>query len=289
MLNWAGIHMRVRWAYDGEVLPRYRVLQSDHANCYLAWLVRSGDVTVRQGEHKWRVRPGQWFVSPRGVTEQILSADTRLLSVNVLCQWITGRNLFAQADGLLFDAAAFPELEIKAVALSRLIESHIPDANSSLEFQPATYRVFLKFQQAAMDWMETFIGVMLAHGWAYAHAGKADERAIRAANILSTAPLHEPVPWPMLLEQTGLERTHLERLFNEEFNQTMVNIWNQRRLRSARHALAATAMPLKELSQRLGFSQPSHFTRWFKSQTDLPPRDYRLHHGSATIPQNNAS
>lgn len=278
LLNWSAVQVRLRWAYEGVVSPVHQHRQADHGNCYLAWLVRQGTVKVRQGKREWKVRPGQWFISPRGVTEQDLSPDTQLLSINVLCQWITGDNLFAQSDGLLFDAAAFPELEEKALKLSRLVERHVPGASSSLEVRPATYRLFLIFQQTLMDWMETFIGGMLERGWTYAHAGTADERVIFIANLINIAPLNQPFPWPYVQRQTGLDRTHLERLFQAEYGQSAVTCWNQRRLRSATHSLAATSMPLKELSHHLGFSQPGHFTRWFKAQTNVSPTDYRQRH-----------
>ncbi|MDR1280151.1 MAG: AraC family transcriptional regulator [Opitutaceae bacterium] len=280
LFNWSTLNLVLRWAYDGEVAPVYRHGHCDHSTCYVAWFVRRGWVRVSQGSRLWQARPGQWLITPRHRIEQTFPDDARLLSVNIVCQWPGGENLFAQTDGLVIEGAEFPELEKTGAALCRLIEKNVPGARNTLGMYAGSYRLFLKLQRAMLEWMDALIAATLAHGWSYSHAGNADARVIAAASRLDIAPLNQPLPWREIIRETGLTRVQIDRLFQQEYSQTLAAYWNQRRLRLTLRTLSVTGQPLKELSHRLGFSQPAHFTRWFRGQTGESPQAWRLRHVS---------
>ena len=45
---------------------------------------------------------------------------------------------------------------------------------------------------------------------------------------------------------------------------------------AAKNALHDPRLSAKQIADRLGFQYPQHFTRFFKKQTGLTPREYRL-------------
>ena len=47
------------------------------------------------------------------------------------------------------------------------------------------------------------------------------------------------------------------------------------RVENARRMLALTDRPIYEIAERMGFSDVNNFTRQFKKQTGMTPRDYR--------------
>jgi AraC family transcriptional activator of pobA len=44
----------------------------------------------------------------------------------------------------------------------------------------------------------------------------------------------------------------------------------------ARRELIYTSMTIKEISELLGFTDPAYFTRFFKRQMGMSPKDFRL-------------
>ena len=51
----------------------------------------------------------------------------------------------------------------------------------------------------------------------------------------------------------------------------------------AEHYLQHTHLPILEITQYLGFTEPRSFHRTFKSRTGMTPGEYRQRHSSATL------
>lgn len=73
----------------------------------------------------------------------------------------------------------------------------------------------------------------------------------------------------------GLSKTHLERLVNEEFGCSAVEYYSKLKMMKARFLLQNSDLSLREISERLGFYDESHFTRTFKKFNEMTPRAYR--------------
>lgn len=73
----------------------------------------------------------------------------------------------------------------------------------------------------------------------------------------------------------GLSRAHLFRMFQQNMNLTPQIYFNVLRMEAAVKALASHKEPLCDVSARLGFGAPSHFTRFFRHHQGVVPGDYR--------------
>ena len=46
-------------------------------------------------------------------------------------------------------------------------------------------------------------------------------------------------------------------------------------MEAARHLLAGTKTPLKQIAHELGLRHASHFTKWFRLHAGMPPSQFR--------------
>lgn len=275
LFRWASLRTELLWIYDGPSAAGSTREVQDHSHGYWVWLMRRGSVRLEMEGKSWKADAGQWIVSPQGPTLQEFSADARLLSVHFRCQWLTGENLFAGRDALVWNARQFPRLERSAMALSRLVHRHFPKVRLELTEQAIDYPVFLRFEQRFMQWLIDFHQVMTQLGRSLAHAGVSDERLMRAAQLLHDSPPGEAFPAALLQRETGLGRAHLDRLYWKEFGITTREYWERLRQDVATRKLESTSYSIKEIGYELGFKQASHFTKWFFNRVGKTPKAYR--------------
>ncbi len=274
--KWASLRSDLLWVYDGLVAPDNRHVTTDHRHGYWLWLLRSGQVHVEVEGKSWVAKPGQWMVSPHGLTMQRFSNDARILSLHFRCQWPTGENLFAGNDAVIFEAGEFPQLERSASALQHLVRRHFPKVRGELSLQGGDLPIFLRLQQLFSHVLLEFYRVMIQEGRVLSQAGCGDHRLVRAARVLHETPLDEPFPAALLRKETGLGRAHLDRLYWKEYGVTTRAYWERLREEAATRSLETTVLPIKEIGYRLGFKQTSHFTKWFRLHLAATPRDYRI-------------
>lgn len=73
----------------------------------------------------------------------------------------------------------------------------------------------------------------------------------------------------------GLSRAHMFRLFQQTMAITPALYFNVLRMEAAIDAMAAGLESATEVSGRLGFSAPSHFSRFFRNHQGVTPTEYR--------------
>ncbi len=69
--------------------------------------------------------------------------------------------------------------------------------------------------------------------------------------------------------------SHLSHVFKEETGQTVLQYLTDLRIREARALLRTTDLSVGEVAQRVGFDNPSYFSRWFRRHAGTSPSDYR--------------
>jgi len=79
----------------------------------------------------------------------------------------------------------------------------------------------------------------------------------------------------------NVSREHLSRVFSRETGTTLYQYILREKVLHACYQLKETTMSNKEISQQLGFTQASHFTRTFRRLMKMTPRLFRE---SGTIP-----
>lgn len=78
-----------------------------------------------------------------------------------------------------------------------------------------------------------------------------------------------------LAAQTGLSRAHFFTLFQRDTQVTPLVYANVLRFEAAVARLTAGREPVGDVAHDLGFSNPSHFSRFFRAHLGITPSDYR--------------
>lgn len=78
-----------------------------------------------------------------------------------------------------------------------------------------------------------------------------------------------------LAKLCNLSRPHFFTLFRECTSVTPSLYLNTLRMESAFGRLTGSGSPINRVSESLGFSEPQHFTRFFRQNLGIPPSEYR--------------
>lgn len=80
---------------------------------------------------------------------------------------------------------------------------------------------------------------------------------------------------PDMCEFLNISKTHLERLVHDEFECSAVEYYNKLKLMKACFLLQNSESSIRQISEKLGFYDESHFTRFFKKNMGITPCAYR--------------
>lgn len=76
--------------------------------------------------------------------------------------------------------------------------------------------------------------------------------------------------------ELGLSTTHLNLVTRAHAGKSPLRLIHERLALEASRSLVYTTMTVGEISDALGFSEPAHFTRFFRKAAGQSPRDFRL-------------
>jgi AraC family transcriptional activator of pobA len=88
---------------------------------------------------------------------------------------------------------------------------------------------------------------------------------------------HYSEHWPVsqYAERLGITPPHLNSICRKISQHSALEIVHQRLLLEAKRSLIYTGRSIAEIAYQLGFSDPSHFTRFFKKKSGENPRAFR--------------
>ena len=92
---------------------------------------------------------------------------------------------------------------------------------------------------------------------------------------LVEAHYREHLPVETYAARLGISSLQLNQLCRALASQTALQVVHQRLLLEARRNLSYTRMSIGQLSDRLGFSDPTYFARFFKRLSGQTPNAYR--------------
>ncbi|MEU6714688.1 helix-turn-helix domain-containing protein [Nonomuraea sp. NPDC046802] len=101
-----------------------------------------------------------------------------------------------------------------------------------------------------------------------------DERVRRAQAIIAAEP-GAPHSVASLAREVALSPSRFAHLFAEETGRTPMRAVRQARIRHAAGLLEVTDMDVGQVAAACGFVSPFHFSRAFRGEYGMPPRDYR--------------
>jgi len=76
--------------------------------------------------------------------------------------------------------------------------------------------------------------------------------------------------------QLDISAAHLNAICRQMSGRSALQLIHERLILEARRELIYTSMTIKEISELLGFADPAYFTRFFKRQMGVSPKDFRL-------------
>lgn len=89
----------------------------------------------------------------------------------------------------------------------------------------------------------------------------------------------EPLSLQDLARGADVSADHLARTFRSHYRCTPGQYLRQLRIEHAQRELEASKVSIVTIAAAAGFSDQSHFTRWFRRHTGTTPAQYRAHHG----------
>ncbi|PID60240.1 MAG: AraC family transcriptional regulator [Gammaproteobacteria bacterium] len=95
------------------------------------------------------------------------------------------------------------------------------------------------------------------------------------ALALMEANIEEPIGLDELSRHVGLSRRQLERLFQRYLQCVPTRYYLELRLERARQLLLQTGMPILDVAQACGFVSAPHFSKCYRENFSLTPRDER--------------
>ncbi|MGL4525795.1 MAG: helix-turn-helix domain-containing protein [Aestuariivirga sp.] len=107
-----------------------------------------------------------------------------------------------------------------------------------------------------------------------ARSNAIDWRVGRAISLMRTNPA-APLSIEKLAKSAGLSRAHFFRLFEESTGVTPHVFLNVLKVELAVGAIVEGDETFAVLSDRLGFSAPAHFTRFFRDHCSVAPSEFR--------------
>jgi len=103
----------------------------------------------------------------------------------------------------------------------------------------------------------------------------ASQPKLAEAVSLMEANIEEPMTLDELSHHVGLSRRQLERLFQRYLNCVPTRYYLELRLERARQLLLQSSMPIVDIALACGFVSAPHFSKCYRDNFSLPPRDER--------------
>ena len=100
--------------------------------------------------------------------------------------------------------------------------------------------------------------------------------------------LREDLTAETLAEIAGVSLRTLQRIFRERFDTSPMSWLMEARLLEAARLILAGDDPVTKIAYRVGFKDPSHFTRRFKARFGVSPNEYRRGAGGPPGPEGSA-
>ncbi|WP_181449387.1 helix-turn-helix domain-containing protein [Nonomuraea aridisoli] len=119
--------------------------------------------------------------------------------------------------------------------------------------------------------------VVLATASARPRTGTSEEGDERIRRVLALVAADPAAPHSVasLARAVALSPSRFAHLFAEETGRTPMRVVRQVRVRHAASLLEITDMDVGQVAAACGFVSPFHFSRAFRREYGVPPRDYR--------------
>ncbi|WP_346855840.1 AraC family transcriptional regulator [uncultured Draconibacterium sp.] len=238
-------------------------LEQQLDNCMLAYCTKGSGIVQITGE-QIPVSDDQFFIIPKGGKFKYYSEWN--VSSHFLVAHFGGAK--AQQMGKEFS----------------LVRNLIPSVNNMVANREMLFdEIFNNLSKGFHDENLEYVNFCFAHLLAtFVYANKtsddiADESSPvvrRAINYLNRN-LDKKLTLNKLATEVGYSPTYLSTLFKKETNYSPISYFSHLKILKACEFLDYTGMKIKEISFKLGYTDPYYFTKDFTKKMGLSPRNYR--------------
>jgi AraC-like DNA-binding protein len=272
------------WATDRTVEPHFLDVRVDARAHTVCWLVEQGTVTIENDQDTVSAKSGEWlFLSSLDATQHF-SPRARVISIRFELNWLGGENVFLREHSRVLRKQDHPELEPAARSITTLLQAWGEDGSLLVGRNRIPLADNYEIEAAFYRWLAAYLRAMEAHGARMRHPQVYDERVSIAIRAIEHHPMEEKFNLGELARECALSVNQLGRLFKKQTGFTPFGYYENRRLDLARHALTATAMPVKKIAYNLGFASSPHFSNWFTDRHRQSPRAFRNNRANASQP-----
>ncbi|WOO40088.1 AraC family transcriptional regulator [Rubellicoccus peritrichatus] len=252
--------------YDDRVIPEFLNQNAYTGVSYVSWYMRRGEVEVTSAGKRLRARKGDWvFKDPLTVKSHRFSCDAQIVSIRFRMDWQGLHFLPPLREPCIYSGAQKEQLLDAAEALCQV---------SKQDFANATMMLSDHAQLSARlaDWLHYW---HLAREESYADtAYPMNRRIYEIISVLGEDIGISPVDYSKLSRVVGLSRAQINRIFKQSTDLTPKQWKEASCLKSAEQLLRSDLLSIKEIAAQLGFSDGSHFTKWFRGKMNQTPSQW---------------
>ncbi len=235
--------------------PGYTIARACSECCVMEY-IRSGRGYIVEGDHRYAVGPGDFYMLPQGYPHTY-GADPREPYEKI---WVNACGpllaYLQKAYGLDRPVEILhAPVERRMEHLHRVLQSDQPAGRRHEWAVLALHALFLELSRSRRAYRTTSAAEAIRQAL--------DER------------LYQRVRLDDLAASLYLSRTHMIRLFRQAYQITPYQYLLKGKLHLARSLLVDTRLSIREISSQLAFTDESYFSKVFKSETGYAPAEYR--------------
>lgn len=232
-------------------------------NYLLAFCTRGEGIVLLAGEQV-PVTDDQFFIIPQRETFKfysVLKSNSRFLVAG-----FNGKNIRQMSREFFVVRNLVP-------SVNNMV------ANREMLFEEIFNNLSKGFHSQIVEYVNLCFGHLLAT-FLYANRNSDDLAEVsnpvvhRSIHFLEKN-LHKKLTLQQIANDAGLSPTYFTTIFRKQTNYSPMSYFSHLKLLKACEFLDYTHLKVKEISYRLGYTDPYYFTREFKNKMGMSPRQYR--------------
>lgn len=244
----------------------FRERKKEEVNQFILIYCIDGEGWFELNGKKEQVKPHQFFVLPKGKTHKY--GSNRSKPWTIYWMHFDGEKAAFFADGFDHPTSISPNSNSRIQERLQLFEEIFNTLSKNLSMNNIYYSITSLFH---------FLGSMKFLG----EYRDSVELVTRKTDTIDEVIhyMHENIEHKLTLanlaEQAGLSTSHLSLLFHKKTSYSPLQYLNHLRIQKACQLLDFTDMKINQISPKIGFEDALYFTRIFKKNIGMSPKEYR--------------
>lgn len=219
----------------------------------------SGEGSFLNGTNRYRIGPGDIFLTPPGIEHRIIPSDRK--SPITYYAFLFDTEGDADLETILATAQRSPR-KLGLTHRFFFADTLQKRISGSPRLRTAARYQFLAFLYSLEE-------------SAPSGASGQDNVHVEKALAIMHGSIEKGCTLSILSSKTGIGGEHLVRLFGERMGMTPMRYFLGLRMEAARAMLSGTELPVGHIAERLRYGNQFNFSRAFKKFTGLSPSEYR--------------